>query len=175
MDTVELLVSDLDGMTDFYRRAVTLDVLDQSGATATLGRGGVASIVLRQEKDLPGRDSRGAGLYHTAIVFQDQARLASALASMARHAGQLYEGSADHLVSEAFYFHDPEGNGLECFVDTPFHVAQPYGDGLDLSATDADIDGFVRAANETGSIGGGLYDDAISTAAQYSRLAPLQR
>ncbi|SIR65001.1 catechol 2,3-dioxygenase [Microbacterium sp. RURRCA19A] len=119
MDTVELLVSDLDGMTDFYRRAVTLDVLDHSGATATLGRGGVASIVLRQEKDLPGRDSRGAGLYHTAIVFQDQARLASALASMARQAGQMYEGSADHLVSEAFYFHDPEGNGLELYRDRP--------------------------------------------------------
>lgn len=129
MDTVELLVSDLDGMTDFYRQAVTLDVLDQSGATATLGRGGVASIVLRQEKDLPGRDSRGAGLYHTAIVFQDQARLASALASMAQRAGQMYEGSADHLVSEAFYFHDPEGNGLELYRDRPRDQWTVHADG----------------------------------------------
>lgn len=117
MDTVELLVRDLDAMTDFYQRAVTLDVLDQSGPTATLGRGGVAAVVLRQEKDLPGADRRGAGLYHTALLFQDQSRLAGALASMAEHAGRLYQGSADHLVSEAFYFADPEGNGLELYRD----------------------------------------------------------
>jgi len=82
MDTVELLVHDLDAMTEFYRQAVTLDVLDQSGPTATLGSGDVPSIVLRQGSDLPSPDRHGAGLYHTAIVFQDQARLAMALASL---------------------------------------------------------------------------------------------
>lgn len=137
MDTVELLVSDLDAMTEFYRRAVTLDVLDQAGPTATLGRGGVASIVLRQDKDLPGRDSRGAGLYHTAIVFQDQARLAAALASMAQHAGRLYEGSADHLVSEAFYFRDPEGNGLELYRDRPRDQWTIHPDGTVQMASEA--------------------------------------
>ena len=53
----------------------------------------------------------------------------------------------------------------------PIHAVGGLSDG----ATDADIDGFVRAANEAGAIGGGLYDDAISSAAQYTRLAPLQR
>lgn len=157
MDTVELLVSDLDAMTDFYRRAVTLDILDQTGATATLGRGGLASIVLRQEKDLPGRDSRGAGLYHTAIVFQDQARLASALASMAQHAGQLYEGSADHLVSEAFYFHDLEGNGLELYRDRPRDEWTVHADGrVQMGAEFLDPNQFLQrwydpAAGENGA------------------------
>lgn len=119
MDTVELLVRDLDGMTTFYREAVTLDVLDQSGPTTTLGRGGLPIMVLRHSPDLPGRNARGAGLYHTAIVFQDETRLAASLASMAQRAAHLYEGSADHVVSEAFYFHDPEGNGLELYRDRP--------------------------------------------------------
>lgn len=119
MDTVELLVHDLDAMTAFYRDAITLDVLDESGATATLGRAGLPIMTLRQQKDLPGRDRNGAGLYHTAIVFEDERRLATTLASMAQRAGALYEGSADHLVSEAFYFHDPEGNGLELYRDRP--------------------------------------------------------
>ena len=117
MDTVELLVRDLDLMTNFYSDAVTLDVLNQSGATATLGSGGVPIVLLRQEKDLPPGNPRGAGLYHTAIVFEDSRRLASSLGSMAQKAGQLYQGSADHLVSEAFYFGDPEGNGLELYRD----------------------------------------------------------
>lgn len=129
MDAVELLVHDLDAMTEFYRRAVTLDVLDQSGPTATLGSGGIASIVLRQEKDLPTADRNGAGLYHSAILFEDRARLATALASMATNASHLYQGSADHLVSEAFYFRDPEGNGLELYRDRPREQWQVGPDG----------------------------------------------
>ena len=53
MDAVELLVHDLDVMTPFYEQAVTLEVIDQSGATATLGRGGLPIMRLRQEKELP--------------------------------------------------------------------------------------------------------------------------
>jgi catechol 2,3-dioxygenase len=119
MDTVQLLVRDLDAMTRFYHEAVTLDVLAHDGVTAALGRGGVPIVRLRRESDLPARNARGAGLYHTAIVFQDERHLATSLASMAQRAGHLYEGSADHLVSEAFYFHDPEGNGLELYRDRP--------------------------------------------------------
>lgn len=117
IDTVELLVHDLDVMTDFYQHAVTLEVLDQSGATTTLGSGTIPAVVLRQVKDLPVADRSGAGLYHTALVFKDQTRLAAALASLAQHAGHRFQGSADHLVSEAFYFGDPEGNGLEIYRD----------------------------------------------------------
>lgn len=82
-------------------------------------REGVPILTLRQEKELPFADRHGAGLYHTAILFEDQRRLASALMSMAQRAGGLYEGSADHLVSQAFYFHDPEGNGIELYRDRP--------------------------------------------------------
>ncbi len=119
MGAVELLVRDLDALTAFYSDAVTLEVLDQSTATATLGQGGVPSIRLRQVKELPPAAPNGAGLYHTAIVFRDETRLATSLAAMAERAAHLYEGSADHLVSEAFYFHDPEGNGLELYHDRP--------------------------------------------------------
>ena len=49
-----------------------------------------------------------------------------------------------HGNAWSVYFTDPEGNGLECFVDSPFHVAQPYGDGLDLSMSDAEIEEVTR-------------------------------
>ena len=29
-------------------------------------------------------------------------------------------------------------------MDTPFHVAQPFGDGLDLSKSDAEIEDLTR-------------------------------
>ncbi len=59
-------------------------------------------------------------------------------------------------------------------LGNPTATMHPVG-GLSDGATDHDIDGFVQAANEKGAIGGSLYDDAISTAAQYGGLVPLQR
>ncbi len=37
------------------------------------------------------------------------------------------------------YFKDPEGNVVEAYLDTPFHVPQPHGTPLDLSKSDEDI------------------------------------
>jgi catechol 2,3-dioxygenase len=54
-----------------------------------------------------------------------------------------------HGNAWSLYFTDPEGNGLECFVDTPFHVAQPFADGFDLSASDAEIEATTRARIES--------------------------
>jgi catechol 2,3-dioxygenase len=53
-----------------------------------------------------------------------------------------------HGNAWSLYFTDPEGNGLEIFVDSPFHVAQPYGDQLDLSGTDAEIEATTRGKIE---------------------------
>ena len=64
--------------------------------------------------------SRGeAGLFHTAILFETQADLAATVALAAQFDPSAYVGSADHLVSEAFYFTDPEGNGIELYWDRP--------------------------------------------------------
>lgn len=44
-----------------------------------------------------------------------------------------------HGNAWSLYFNDCEGNGVECFVDTPFHVAQPFAQGFDLDQSDGDI------------------------------------
>ena len=44
-----------------------------------------------------------------------------------------------HGNAWSLYFSDCEGNGLECYVDTPFHVAQPFASGFDLSGSDDEI------------------------------------
>lgn len=55
----------------------------------------------------------------------------------------------DHGNAWSLYFTDPEGNGLECFVDSPFHVAQPYADLLDLSETDEQVEATTRSRIES--------------------------
>lgn len=120
MGAVDLLVRDLDAMTAYYHDGVGLAVLDARGDTVTLGNPeGERILTLRQRADLPAAGPRSAGLYHTAILFPDQAALAGAFLSTVRHPGGAFVGSADHLFSEAFYFSDPEGNGLELYRDRP--------------------------------------------------------
>jgi catechol 2,3-dioxygenase len=50
----------------------------------------------------------------------------------------------DHGNAWSLYFNDPEGNGVECYVDTPFHVAQPNAGTFDLDSTDELIEATTR-------------------------------
>ncbi|MGW8482331.1 VOC family protein [Microbacterium sp. NPDC055903] len=117
MGAVTLLVGDLDAMTAFYRDVVTLEVLREAESETALGRAGRELVLLRHEPSLRHAASGSAGLFHTAILFESQASLASALLSVAQRAPQTFTGSADHLVSQAFYLTDPEGNGIELYWD----------------------------------------------------------
>ena len=117
MDAVTLLVGDLDAQTAFYRDVVTLEVQDAAGDTVTLGRAGRPLVILRHEPALRHAPAGSAGLFHTAILFETPAALAAALYSVAQRAPRTFTGSADHLVSQAFYLTDPEGNGIELYWD----------------------------------------------------------
>ncbi|MGJ0203116.1 VOC family protein [Leucobacter sp. gxy201] len=119
MGAVTLAVADLDRMLAFYHGALGLQVLAQRRGGAVLGRGGVPLLVLDQDGALAHAPAAAAGLYHTAFLFDTAEHLASAVASVARGYGDRYQGASDHVVSEAFYFADPEGNGVELYVDRP--------------------------------------------------------
>lgn len=122
MGPVTLNVADLDVMTAYYRDAVGLDVLAQEGPRTTLGRAhadgdGRAVVVLEHTPALRHAAPHEAGLFHTAILFDTQEALAAAVYSVAKKHPGLFTGSSDHLVSKAFYFDDPEGNGVELYWD----------------------------------------------------------
>lgn len=117
MGAVTLNVADLDAMTAYYRDGVGLDVVSAQGDRVTLGRPGVPAVVLLHTPELRHAAPHEAGLFHTAIVFDTEAALAAAVYSVARMRPGSFTGSSDHLVSEAFYFTDPEGNGVELYWD----------------------------------------------------------
>ncbi len=117
MDAVTLLVGDLDAMTRFYRDVVTLQVLRAEEDEVGLGRGTREIVTLRHAPALHRAAPGSAGLFHTAILFESRAALAAAIFSIAQRAPHAFAGSADHLVSQAFYLTDPEGNGIELYWD----------------------------------------------------------
>lgn len=117
MGVVTLRVADLDLMRTYYRDVLTLQELSESTSSVTLGRNDVPIVQLSHAPELKHASPGQAGLFHTAILFESQAALAAAVFSVATQAPGTYTGSADHLVSQAFYFDDPEGNGIELYWD----------------------------------------------------------
>ena len=117
MGPVTLRVGNLDAMTAYYRDAVALQVLSENGPAVTLGRGTNPVMILEHAPELKHASPRDAGLFHTAILFETEAALAAAVYSVAQKYPSTFTGSSDHLVSKAFYFNDPEGNGVELYWD----------------------------------------------------------
>ena len=124
MDAVTLRVGDLELMSSYYENAFALTPIEEK-ARATgeihrvLGRGGVPFVRLVATPGLPAVDPGQAGLFHTAFLFEDQASLAGTVLRAAEDPRSRFAGTGDHLVSEAFYFTDPEGNGIELYWDRP--------------------------------------------------------
>lgn len=118
MGAVTLRVAGLDAMVAFYQDGVGLSLLTQDGDHAILGRPGRPSLVLQAAPELKHASETAAGLYHTAFLFAEKADLAASVYSVAKKYPQNFTGSSDHFVSNAFYFDDPEGNGVELYWDT---------------------------------------------------------
>jgi catechol 2,3-dioxygenase len=119
MGTVMLKVGDMKVMTDYYQRALGLDIVAEQDGGLYLGRRQKPLVHLAPAPGLSVPSRGEAGLFHTALLFGDQSSLAATVASAAQYEPQSFTGSADHLVSEAFYFNDPEGNGIELYWDRP--------------------------------------------------------
>jgi catechol 2,3-dioxygenase len=117
MGAVTLRVENLDRMIAYYRDAVGLDLISQVAGSAVLGRGSNPSLILEHAPEMKHASDNQAGLFHSAFLFDSKAQLAYAVASVASKFPGSFTGSADHLVSEAFYFDDPENNGVELYWD----------------------------------------------------------
>lgn len=145
MGPVRLVVGDLDAMTAFYARAVGLETLARRGSGAVLGAGGRPLVELRAEPSAPPRPPRTTGLFHLALLVPERADLARALRRVA-DAGWGFSGASDHLVSEALYLDDPEGNGIEIYRDRPRAEWRtgPGGD-LEMATLPIDLDGVLSS------------------------------
>ncbi|GGC53501.1 VOC family protein [Haloferax sulfurifontis] len=120
---VALRVGSLDRVVPFYRDVVGLAVeRDRDGSRAVLSAGETPVVVLDEDPDAPERGRREAGLFHLAVRVPDRGALGDVLSrarTRASDADATLSGASDHLVSEALYFRDPEGNGVEVYRDRP--------------------------------------------------------
>ncbi len=154
LGAVHLTVADLDAAIDFYTRRIGLRLKVRSEGEARLGTRDEDLLVLVARPDA--RRARGTtGLYHFAILVPSRADLANVLRHLVETRTPL-QGASDHLVSEAVYLADPEGNGIEIYRDRP-RAEWPLRDGRLRMATDPlDVDGLL--AESAGGTWSGLPD-----------------
>jgi catechol 2,3-dioxygenase len=134
LGAVTLTVSDLARSRAFYETALGLSVRELDDGGLAFGVPGGADLVrVYGDASAPALDRRATGLYHLAILFPTRLDLAFALARLAE-AHWTLDGVADHLVSEALYLSDPDGNGIELYRDRP-REEWSYADGRLQMAT----------------------------------------
>lgn len=127
---VALTVKDLAKVGDFYERSIGLHPISADGETRVLGIDNRPLLELRQDKAAIHRPHE-AGLFHTAFLLPGRRDLGDWLRMIAdRRIG--IDGASDHLVSEAVYLHDPEGNGIEIYTDRPRSNWQWRGGSIEM-------------------------------------------
>jgi catechol 2,3-dioxygenase len=149
---VSLAVSDLDTTTSFYQRALGLSEHERDAGRVRLGAGAQTLVELVSAPDAPARPQATTGLFHLAIVVPDRPALATAMRRVAS-ADWRFTGASDHLVSEALYLRDPEGNGIEIYRDRP--VAEwPRSNGeLQMDSLALDLENLLSEPDDDAADG----------------------
>jgi catechol 2,3-dioxygenase len=153
---VRLRVADIDDLTAFYERVIGLDAVEREGGLTRLGpAGGEPLIELVSAPDAPRTPSFSTGLFHLAILVPDRAELARSLQRLAA-AGWRLTGASDHLVSEALYLQDPEGNGIEIYRDRPREEWRRNGDELAMATLPLDLESVLGELQNGDAPGEGM-------------------
>src|SRR6202043_2617501 len=86
-----------------------------------------------------------------AILVPTRRDLAMALARVA-DAGWPLDGASDHLVSEALYLSDPDGNGIEIYRDRPREQWEQVDGELAMSTLPLDLQSILAEVKDAQSI-----------------------
>ncbi len=115
---VNIKVQNFERSLTFYKEIIGFKVLEQTEYSANLTADGqTVLLTIEQPKNVMPKQGRTTGLYHFALLLPERSDLASVVKHFVDKGIQI--GSSDHLVSEALYLSDPDGNGIEIYVDRP--------------------------------------------------------
>jgi catechol 2,3-dioxygenase len=146
---VHLKVADLERALAFYCGVLGFELMQRYGTQAAF----VSAGGYHHHIGLNTWESKGGsppppgttGLYHVAILYPTRAALADALYRLIEARVPL-QGASDHGVSEALYLSDPDGNGIELYVDRPEDQWPRTPDGeLQMVTRHLDLQGLLAA------------------------------
>jgi len=140
-----LRTKNLDLMLPFYEGDFGLKVVQSDGDYTALGTSANAEliIILHHEAKASSPPPNATGLYHYALLVPNRLSLAAACLTLGAK-GVVFEGYADHQVSEALYLSDPEGNGIEIYSDRPKGEWKFDEGGVEMTTQPLDLDSLIK-------------------------------
>ncbi len=156
---VGLRVHDMAACVEYYTRfglSIVRDERDQQGGGSVgLGVDGREVLSLRTIAGGHPRPSHTAGLYHFALLVPGEVELGSFLQHCIDQSIPI-DGASDHLVSQALYLSDPEGNGIEVYADRPRETWQFRNGNLNMGTIRLNAHALLQKAQPFSGFSGGL-------------------
>lgn len=150
---VHLRVKSLERELAFYRELLGFNDVElasddeRSDSTVALSPSGQPppQILLTESPQAPPRPPRTTGLFHVAIRFPNRVELAKTVLRLVQR-GYPIHGASDHLVSEAIYLADPEGNGIELYCDRPESEWKWSNGEIAMATEPLDVEALLQEA-----------------------------
>ncbi|MCM3317891.1 VOC family protein [Rummeliibacillus stabekisii] len=142
---VKIRVQNLNRSLQFYKDILGFDILEQTASAAKLTTDGKTSFLsLEQPENVIPKQERTTGLYHFAILLPEQKDLANIVVHLVQNGVRF--GSSDHLVSEALYLNDPDGNQIEIYRDRVPSEWKWSDNEVDMAVDPLDFDTLLKHA-----------------------------
>ena len=140
-----LRVNDLELMLSFYEKECGFKIIQRDATFTALacGQSKEPILILNHDEKALKPPADAAGLYHYALLVPDRKSLAAAYLSLG-NSGIVFDGYADHNVSEALYLTDPEGNGIEIYADRPRNSWKFDNGEVQMATQPLDLDSLIK-------------------------------
>ncbi|QFF98205.1 VOC family protein [Psychrobacillus glaciei] len=148
VELVDLKVTDLDRSLKFYEEVVGFKVLEKKDNKILLTADGkIALLSIEQPENVVLKQENTTGLYHFALLLPSRADLGAVLQHFIDINMRI--GAGDHLVSEALYLNDPDGNGIEIYTDRPESEWTWNGEYVEMATLQIDAQSILKEGANT--------------------------
>ncbi|WP_404448842.1 VOC family protein [Sutcliffiella horikoshii] len=146
---VMINVENLQRSIDFYTNIIGFKVIEHTQSQAVFSANGHTPLLtIVQPKDIKSKQQRTTGLYHFALLLPTRADLGSIIHHFIAKGVRL-QGASDHLVSEALYLADPDGNGIEIYRDRPSEEWNWNGSEVEMASIALDVEDLLKDGQDT--------------------------
>ena len=157
---IHLQVSNLERSLTFYAGMMGFKEIHRGKALADLSASGTDPFLIRLSEK-PGarpKPPRTTGLYHIAIRLPDRSSLARLFQRLI-DSQVPFQGFSDHKVSEALYLANPDGNGVELYVDRPRSQWPRLDDMIAMTTDPLDVEDLLHQAEGNTSPWRGIHPE----------------
>lgn len=140
---VKIKVEKIERSLQFYKDILGFDILERTDSSAKLTTDGKTSILsLEPPENVVPKQGKTTGLYHFALLLPTKTDLANIVVHLVEKGVRF--GSSDHLVSEALYLNDPDGNQIEIYIDRDPSEWDWKGEEVDMAVDPLDFERLLK-------------------------------